>query len=240
MFSLVRYGPFWPCSLRGRSHAPVLDIPPRNFLEDRPDLDPRVGECRREIPDPRCATSITGSCAESLPDLGDDEDEPGGTEHAVWPVHSVRELQPRPYRDPCVHTLSATDRAKRWTANFTQGTSTTLVADDDGMIVGFVSFGPSRDDDAPAHIAELYSIYLLPARWRAGVGTLLHDAALQQLAGQFDAATLWVLRGNDRAMSFYQRHEWAPDGQAKAELRPGGMRLDEVRLRRRVGARSVR
>src|SRR5205823_2011169 len=32
MFSLVRYGPLWPCSLRGRSRARVLDIPPRHFL----------------------------------------------------------------------------------------------------------------------------------------------------------------------------------------------------------------
>jgi ribosomal protein S18 acetylase RimI-like enzyme len=141
--------------------------------------------------------------------------------------------------DDALRTLSAADRARRWTANFTQGTSATLVADDDGVIVGFVSFGPSRDDDTPADIAELYSIYLLPARWRAGAGTLLHDAALQQLAGQFDAATLWVLRGNDRAMSFYQRHEWAPDGQTKTELRPGGVRLDEVRLRRRVATASL-
>src|SRR5216684_7333762 len=34
MFSLVRYGPLWPCSLRGRSRARVLDIPPRHFLAD--------------------------------------------------------------------------------------------------------------------------------------------------------------------------------------------------------------
>src|SRR5882757_7462815 len=34
MFSLVRYGPFWPCPLLGRSRARVLDIPSRNFLAD--------------------------------------------------------------------------------------------------------------------------------------------------------------------------------------------------------------
>ena len=34
MFSFVRYGPLWPSSLRGRSRAPILDIPPRHFLVD--------------------------------------------------------------------------------------------------------------------------------------------------------------------------------------------------------------
>jgi hypothetical protein len=34
MFSLVWYGPLWPCSLQGRSRARVLDIPPRHFLAD--------------------------------------------------------------------------------------------------------------------------------------------------------------------------------------------------------------
>src|SRR5688572_6841539 len=29
MFSFARYGRLWPCSLRGRSRARVLDIPPR-------------------------------------------------------------------------------------------------------------------------------------------------------------------------------------------------------------------
>jgi hypothetical protein len=32
MFSLARYDPLWPCSLRGRSRVRVLDIPPRHFL----------------------------------------------------------------------------------------------------------------------------------------------------------------------------------------------------------------
>jgi hypothetical protein len=30
-------GPLWPCSLRGRSRARVLDIPPRHFLADLKD-----------------------------------------------------------------------------------------------------------------------------------------------------------------------------------------------------------
>src|SRR5919199_3297306 len=43
MFSLVRYGPLWPCSLRGRSRARVLDIPPRHFLADFTDSAYRGG-----------------------------------------------------------------------------------------------------------------------------------------------------------------------------------------------------
>src|SRR5688572_14118549 len=31
--TVKRYGPLWPCSLRGRSCARILDIPPRNSLD---------------------------------------------------------------------------------------------------------------------------------------------------------------------------------------------------------------
>src|SRR5260370_20147083 len=30
VFSFVRYGPLWPCAVRGRRRAPVLDIPLRS------------------------------------------------------------------------------------------------------------------------------------------------------------------------------------------------------------------
>src|SRR3954451_13145536 len=43
MFSFVRYGPLWPCSLRGRSRVRVLDMPPRHFLADFTDSAYRGG-----------------------------------------------------------------------------------------------------------------------------------------------------------------------------------------------------
>ena len=40
------------------------------------------------------------SGSQSLPDRDDEVAEARGSEHAVWPVHAVGQLQPGPYRKP--------------------------------------------------------------------------------------------------------------------------------------------
>jgi GNAT superfamily N-acetyltransferase len=74
---------------------------------------------------------------------------------------------------------------------------TTWVAEEGGEIVGFVAFGPCRDDDASATYGELDAIYVISDRWRRGIGTALHDACLAELRGRgFSEATLWTLDAN--------------------------------------------
>src|SRR5919202_5154316 len=57
----------------------------------------------------------------------------------------------------------------------------TLVAEDGGRIVGFVSFGPHRPqhggDECVEGIGEIYAIYVAPERWGTGAGRALMDAA---------------------------------------------------------------
>jgi ribosomal protein S18 acetylase RimI-like enzyme len=86
-----------------------------------------------------------------------------------------------------------------------------------GGIVGFVTFGPSRDADAVG-LAEIYALYVDPGRYGAGVGRLLMAHARRRLKEQgFEAAVLWVLLGNERAASFYEREGWAADGAVREE-----------------------
>jgi len=77
----------------------------------------------------------------------------------------------------------------------------------DGRLVGFGSCGAQRT----AHLArsgydgEVSSIYLLRASQRRGLGSgLMHALATDLIDRGFKAASLWVLRDNDRARRFYE------------------------------------
>jgi GNAT superfamily N-acetyltransferase len=101
-----------------------------------------------------------------------------------------------------------------------------LVAEEDGEIVGFVSVGPSRSDDAEG---ELFAIYVHPDRWGTGVGRALMqagEAELRRLGHR--TVILWVLEDNLRARRFYELAGWSPDG-AVQDIELFGFRLSEVR-----------
>jgi ribosomal protein S18 acetylase RimI-like enzyme len=86
-----------------------------------------------------------------------------------------------------------------------------------GGVVGFVTFGPSRDRDAIG-LGEIYALYVDPGRYQGGVGRTLMAHARRRLKGEgFEAAVLWVLLGNDSAASFYEREGWRPDGATREE-----------------------
>jgi ribosomal protein S18 acetylase RimI-like enzyme len=84
-------------------------------------------------------------------------------------------------------------------------------------VIGFVTFGPSRDEDTVG-MGEIYALYVDPGRYEGGVGRMLMAHARRRLKEQgFDAAVLWVLIGNDRAASFYEREGWVADGAERFE-----------------------
>lgn len=96
-----------------------------------------------------------------------------------------------------------------------------LVAERDGVVVGFASAGPSIDGggDAgvdPEETALLHAIYLDESAWGQGIGTALLDATLERLTGHgFGSVTLWVIEANDRARRFYEARGWTTDGSGK-------------------------
>jgi GNAT superfamily N-acetyltransferase len=89
--------------------------------------------------------------------------------------------------------------------------STTWIALRDGEILGFVTAGPARGNPtagAPARDRELWSIYVLASEYGSGLADRLLEVALPQRA----PAELWAFEANARALRFYARHGFKPDG----------------------------
>jgi ribosomal protein S18 acetylase RimI-like enzyme len=135
--------------------------------------------------------------------------------------------------DSLLDSLSAADRLPRWRERLADTTSRVLVAELDGQAAGWLVIGPQRDEDLdPQRIAEIYAVYVHPDFWRRGCGRALLARANAELASQgIVEASLWVLRGNQRAIHFYEAHGFRPDGASKVESNRAGIAFDEVRYR---------
>ena len=148
---------------------------------------------------------------------------------ATWQV-AYRGLLPDDFLDG----LSVEARAERWQQILTDSPRQTWVACEADKIVGFVSLGISRDEDAlPLQTGEIYGLYVHPNEWRHGIGSILMVQALNALKELgYAEATLWVLRGNRRARDFYEASGFVADGAAKIDTNAAGISYDEVRYRR--------
>ena len=102
-----------------------------------------------------------------------------------------------------------------------------LAFDDDNQLVGYADAGPGREDDAPEAL-ELYSIYTLRRTYGSGLGAALVRAAVGSGPGY-----LWVLENNPRALAFYLKQGFRPDGKRNT-LPPEWEALPELRLVRRA------
>lgn len=130
-------------------------------------------------------------------------------------------------------------RAELWDQYHSDPRGGDLVAELDGAVVGWAAFGASLDEALPAN-GQVYALYALPERWSSGVGhALMTDAERRLRAAGFTEAHLWVLRGNDRAASFYERHGWREDGAVKDDdTLIGGAHPQTLREHRRVKSLS--
>jgi GNAT superfamily N-acetyltransferase len=162
-----------------------------------------------------------------------------GDEAGVADIH-VRAWQ-EAYRglipDEFLDALDPEDRAARYTFESEDPDApTTLLAVQEGedcgeVIFGFVTFGRSRDADAPDH-GEIVALYVDPDRYEGGLGRMLMAEARRRLweAG-YAEALLWVLDGNDRAVRFYAGEGWTADGAKRVE-EPYGIVSNVSRFRR--------
>lgn len=113
----------------------------------------------------------------------------------------------------------------------------TLVAVDDGTVIGFATTGPCRDHDVEA-AGELMALYVDPPSWGTGTGRALIAAARARLLDQgFTQAVLWVLAGNDRAQRFYRIDGWTHDG-SRRHSTVWGIEVGELRYRRPLAPTS--
>lgn len=117
--------------------------------------------------------------------------------------------------------LDADARAAGWRRSIEAGDSAarTVVARVGDRVAGFVSYGPPRDEVDDGW-GELWAINVHPDFWRQRVGSALFERAVSGLVEDgFRNAYLWVVRGNGRAIGFYRRMGWPPDGETKVDDR---------------------
>jgi ribosomal protein S18 acetylase RimI-like enzyme len=135
--------------------------------------------------------------------------------------------------------LSVPDRERTWFRILVDPPPRTaiLLATSNTAVLGFVAVGPDQDSTAGSEAGQLYAIYLRSRQRGRGIGTQLHNAAMDRLSTLgFRHATLWVLEGNERAIRFYHRNRWIADGVRRIDQGPQGVDLPELRLRRTLAA----
>lgn len=125
--------------------------------------------------------------------------------------------------------LSVEERARMWSSVLARQGPAKLVVTE--PLTGFCFYGPTRDDEQG--VAEIFSLNVLPDRWRQGAGRLLCERALRDaIARGCAAVTLWVLKANEPARRFYERIGYAADGAERINTRLVESPLAEVRYRK--------
>lgn len=122
----------------------------------------------------------------------------------------------------------------------------TLVAVDDGRVIGFATYGPYRRQEEDEGlgpldhtVGEVLAIYVEQAYQGRGAGRALMDRAVADLRDRgLDTVRLWVLEENSPARRFYERYGYVADG-ARHHFRvtePDGTPVDlpEVRYTLRL------
>lgn len=100
------------------------------------------------------------------------------------------------------------------------------VAEVDRSVVGVAAAGEavSRGEVQPVRDRELSNLYVLESHHGTGIG----QALLGEVVPPGTAAQLWLARDNPRALRFYERNGFAPDGAENDGSGFGGIRA--VRL----------
>lgn len=123
------------------------------------------------------------------------------------------------WREAYAHLLSAeflanlTNDAEAWRQGLAREgrRSIAVVAELDGEIVGFAHAGPAVEENAPRDWC-LGLIYQYSRAHGSGTGQALLDAVVGDRP-----AYLWTAEDNPRAMAFYRRNGFTPDGTRKIE-----------------------
>ena len=128
-------------------------------------------------------------------------------------------------------SLSVADREASWRGIVGSSASRTLVARRGGEVLGYVTYGPCRDQGAPPTRGEVWALYVAPQAWSSGAGWALWEAARVRLLhlGCGDVS-LWVLSGNARGLAFYRSIGFREEAGSEQRFERGGTQLVEARL----------
>jgi GNAT superfamily N-acetyltransferase len=133
-------------------------------------------------------------------------------------------------------SLSVEQRTKDWRTRLQPSARNTYVIELEGVIVGWASIGPARDEGHKGTAAELYAIYMAPSHMGQKLGQVLYARCEQVLErDKYPLVLVWVLEANTGARRFYEKMGFMPDGATK--LVPiGGADLPELRYSKRLPA----
>jgi GNAT superfamily N-acetyltransferase len=112
-----------------------------------------------------------------------------------------------------LESLTARDVTMQWLRSLASPIhADTLVAEEDGRVVGLIDFGINRND-LGFDVAEIYGLYVDPDSWNQGIdAALLHAAELHLAETGFRSAITWSLTENEGRRQFYEAHGWRHDG----------------------------
>lgn len=132
--------------------------------------------------------------------------------------------------DDFLQNLSVSRREEQWRRGLQNPEQVILIYEQD-TVVAFCGFAPSRDEDVDkTKVAELSTIYALESVWGQGIGKALWQEAVKLMREkEFTEVTLWVLKGNERAIKFYEHQGMVFDGTTKTEQMNENFELHELR-----------
>lgn len=115
----------------------------------------------------------------------------------------------------------------QWAASADKPNIRTLIATENGEMIGTSSFCSSRFEDMEG-LGEIVSIYLLPDFMGKGYGKRLFEEVQRELEKMgFADIFLWVLEENTKAREFYERQGFVPNGKYLDD-NIGGKSLREI------------
>lgn len=104
-----------------------------------------------------------------------------------------------------------------WSESFKRPSRENLVVDSEQGVIGFIAFGPSRDD---GEAGEIHGIYVHPNFWRTGAGSLLLTSSIDRLKSLgLQQAIVWTMTKNSISHRFYEQHGLSPTGKKRISKR---------------------
>ncbi|NNN20485.1 MAG: GNAT family N-acetyltransferase [Acidimicrobiales bacterium] len=98
----------------------------------------------------------------------------------------------------------------------------------DQKIAGITHYGPDRVTGNET--CEITGFYLHPSFWGMGGGTLLLQGTLEiAKMASYKKVGLWVLSENERAIKFYTKNGFSPDGSKRIE-NIANVEIEEIRM----------
>lgn len=143
----------------------------------------------------------------------------------VW-REAYRGVVPDDYLD----SVGEAERTARWSDRLASGVRPAHLALIGGRVVGVVSTSGRPDEEFPQLLPptpalELKSLYVASDLRGTGLAATLLETAVG-----YRAAFLWVFEANHRAVAFYRRQGFRPDGAAKIDPDTGVPEMRMVRV----------